>query len=57
MNIVITGASSGIGYEAVLHLLTAGDHSIIALARSKEKLEKLLVEGGNLNKNSQTINP
>lgn len=41
MNIIITGASRGIGKETVLKLAENGNHSIIAIARSKEKLEKL----------------
>jgi NAD(P)-dependent dehydrogenase (short-subunit alcohol dehydrogenase family) len=51
MNIVVTGASSGIGYEAVLQLLRHGDNSIVAIARSGEKLQRLLEENnerGNL---------
>lgn len=41
MNIVVTGASSGIGFEAVLELLTNSENKVIALARSDEKLRKL----------------
>lgn len=41
MNIVISGASSGVGFEAVLELIGSGNHSIIALARSEDKLSKL----------------
>jgi NAD(P)-dependent dehydrogenase (short-subunit alcohol dehydrogenase family) len=41
MNIIITGASSGVGFEAVIELLTTGQHKIIALARSQDKLERL----------------
>jgi NAD(P)-dependent dehydrogenase (short-subunit alcohol dehydrogenase family) len=42
MNIIITGASSGIGFEAVIELAaSAGKHKIIALARSQDKLQKL----------------
>lgn len=41
MNIVITGASSGVGYEAVLELITDSGNSVIALARSEDKLQKL----------------
>jgi NAD(P)-dependent dehydrogenase (short-subunit alcohol dehydrogenase family) len=42
MNIIITGASSGVGFEAVIELVAAGKHKIIALARSQDKLERLL---------------
>ncbi|MES2807072.1 MAG: SDR family oxidoreductase [Bacteroidota bacterium] len=42
MNIIITGASSGIGFEAVIELAaSSGKHKIIALARSQDKLQKL----------------
>jgi NAD(P)-dependent dehydrogenase (short-subunit alcohol dehydrogenase family) len=41
MNIVITGASSGVGFEAVIELISAGKHKVIALARSQDKLTKL----------------
>ncbi|MDB5136276.1 MAG: short-chain dehydrogenase, partial [Mucilaginibacter sp.] len=42
MNIIITGASSGVGFEAVLDLILSGKHKVIALARSETKLAKLL---------------
>ncbi len=41
MNIVITGASSGVGYEAALELIADTDNSVIALARSEDKLQLL----------------
>lgn len=41
MNIVITGASSGVGYEAALQLTKNSVHRIVALARSEEKLKHL----------------
>lgn len=41
MNIVITGASSGVGFEAVLDLILSSKHNIIALARTQEKLKNL----------------
>jgi NAD(P)-dependent dehydrogenase (short-subunit alcohol dehydrogenase family) len=41
MNIVITGASSGVGFEAVIELVSAGKHKVIALARSQDKLTRL----------------
>lgn len=49
MNIIITGASSGVGFEAVLELIQAGNHRVIALARSQEKLTRLLEIGLGLN--------
>jgi NAD(P)-dependent dehydrogenase (short-subunit alcohol dehydrogenase family) len=41
MNIVITGASSGVGFEAVIELILSGKHKVIALARSQDKLTRL----------------
>ncbi|RYY33418.1 MAG: SDR family oxidoreductase [Sphingobacteriaceae bacterium] len=49
MNIIITGASSGVGFEAVIDLCLSGKHKIIALARSQDKLEKLLEIAKGLN--------
>jgi len=49
MNIIITGASSGIGFEAVIELVLSGKHKVIALARSQAKLERLLEIATNLN--------
>jgi NAD(P)-dependent dehydrogenase (short-subunit alcohol dehydrogenase family) len=49
MNIIITGASSGVGFEAVLELILSGKHKVIALARSQGKLEKLLEIAKGLN--------
>lgn len=42
MNIIITGASSGVGFEAVIELCLSGAHKVIALARSQDKLSRLL---------------
>jgi NAD(P)-dependent dehydrogenase (short-subunit alcohol dehydrogenase family) len=41
MNIVVTGASSGVGFEAVLELILNSSNHVIALARSKNKLKGL----------------
>lgn len=41
MNIIITGASSGVGFEAVLELAQDSKNRVIALARSEDKLKKL----------------
>jgi len=49
MNIIITGASSGVGFEAALELILSGNHKVIALARSKDKLERLLEIAHGLN--------
>ncbi|MDT3402753.1 SDR family NAD(P)-dependent oxidoreductase [Mucilaginibacter terrae] len=42
MNIIITGASSGVGFEAVLELTLKKENKVIALARSQDKLTRLL---------------
>jgi NAD(P)-dependent dehydrogenase (short-subunit alcohol dehydrogenase family) len=49
MNIIITGASSGVGFEAVLDLILSSKHKIIALARSEDKLARLLEIAKGLN--------
>jgi NAD(P)-dependent dehydrogenase (short-subunit alcohol dehydrogenase family) len=41
MNIVITGASSGVGFEAVLELILNPNNKVIALARTAKKLKTL----------------
>lgn len=40
-NIIITGASNGIGFEAVLDFTANKENNVIALARSADKLRKL----------------
>src|SRR5690606_22975548 len=40
-NIIITGASSGIGFEAVLDFTSNKDNNVIALACSADKLRRL----------------
>ncbi len=52
MNVVITGASTGIGYQAALKLAVEG-HSVFAIARRKELLEKLKQEAESQNKNAK----
>lgn len=49
MNIIITGASSGVGFEAALELILSGKHKVMALARSQDKLEHLLEIAHGLN--------
>ncbi|MFU8861227.1 MAG: SDR family NAD(P)-dependent oxidoreductase [Cyclonatronaceae bacterium] len=43
--VVVTGASRGIGYQTALKFASEG-HQVLALARSKEKLDALCQEGG-----------
>src|ERR1700743_3493623 len=52
MNIIITGASSGVGFEAVLELILTNKHKVIALARSEDKLARLLEIAKGLNPDS-----
>ncbi|MBL4710324.1 MAG: SDR family oxidoreductase [Flavobacteriales bacterium] len=47
MNIVVSGASRGIGYEVVKQFAELG-HSVLALARNKEALLKLEKEKGDI---------
>jgi NAD(P)-dependent dehydrogenase (short-subunit alcohol dehydrogenase family) len=49
MNILITGASSGVGFEAVLELIANNKNKVIALARSEDKLSRLLEIANGLN--------
>jgi len=41
MNIIITGASSGIGFETALEFSLQKENKIVAIARTAEKLRKL----------------
>jgi len=52
MNIIITGASSGVGFEAVLDLILSGEHKVMAVARSEDKLERLAEIASGLNPNA-----
>lgn len=42
MNIVITGASSGIGFETALEFTLNKENKVVCIARSADKLRKLL---------------
>ena len=46
MNLIVTGASRGIGRNIVLNLATRGGHKIIAISRNEEKLNSLCNEAG-----------
>lgn len=56
-NIIITGASSGIGFETVLDLTANKDHNVIALARSADKLRKLHEIASQLNHDGGKLYP
>ncbi len=49
MNILLTGASSGIGYYTALELLKYNESKVYVISRSKEKLEKLRLEFNGMN--------
>lgn len=49
MNIIITGASSGVGFETVLELILSNNHKVIALARSQQNLTRLMEIAKGLN--------
>lgn len=53
MNIVISGASSGVGFEAVLELILNSENKVLALARSGDKLQRLLEIAKGLNPECQ----
>ena len=55
MNIVITGASRGIGFELVKLLSADSKNTIIAIARNAEKLDELKRICSKLNPSSQVI--
>lgn len=46
MNIIITGASRGIGKQLALFFAAQNEHNVILIARSKEKLENICDQSG-----------
>ncbi len=55
MNIILTGASSGIGFEAALELSLINDNKIVCIARSADKLRKLLEIARGINPDSTIL--
>lgn len=49
MNIIVTGASSGLGFEIVLEFIRKSENKVVAIARNSEKLKKLLEIAKSLN--------
>jgi NAD(P)-dependent dehydrogenase (short-subunit alcohol dehydrogenase family) len=52
MKIVITGASSGVGFESVLEFIQDSKNEVVALARSEDKLKRLYEISKGLNPDS-----
>lgn len=55
MNIVVTGAGSGLGFEVVLEFLRKTEHKVVAVSRNAEKLRRLLEIARGLNPECQLI--
>ncbi len=55
MNIILTGASSGIGYQTVLELAITGAHNIILISRNEAALQKLQKEVDNISKSTAYV--
>jgi len=55
MNIIVTGASRGIGYQTVLQLAKSAGNRIIALARDHEQLTRLQLESRKVQPESEVI--
>lgn len=55
MNIIVTGASRGIGFETVKSFVSQGNHKIIALSRNIERLNMLKNECELINSSSEVI--
>lgn len=55
MNVIITGASGGIGAEIALQMADEGGHSIIIIARNEKKLNYIAEQIAALNKSSSCL--
>jgi short-subunit dehydrogenase len=55
MDIIITGASRGIGYEVVKSFCSIEDTTILALSRNEEKLKNLVAECKSINPEAKII--
>ena len=55
MNIIVTGASRGIGYEMVRLFAGKGNHNVIAISRNEERLQRLVKECKNINPETRVI--
>lgn len=55
MNIVITGASKGLGFETVMAFARESGNKIVAISRNKQLLEKLQEECSGLNSVSDLL--
>ena len=55
MNIIVTGASQGIGYELVKQLSRHNNHKILAIARNKESLKRLANECKKVNESAEVL--
>ncbi len=55
MNIIISGASSGIGFEAALELIRDQTNTVITIARSAENLQRLYTIAKDLNPDARLI--
>ena len=55
MNIIVTGASRGIGYELVKHFSSDSSNTIVAIARNKQKLNQLKQDCLEINSSANII--
>ena len=55
MNIIVTGASRGIGYEMVRLFAGKGSHHIIAISRNEERLQRLVKDCKDINPETSVI--